>query len=140
MNNRNKQTRIDFEIRGDGVYFSNELESSADINLLEDTHHHQLPDDTATDSRFLHYDRFVIYVEDNHDVSWDLDIISSAHHDTDYSGGVEEATLNIQNNQDQRNQRFDGVLLGRMRFRVDGLGSAPTSGKAILTIQALGRT
>lgn len=135
---RDKQSVLEVEIRDTNDHYSTDFGSDAGTTLLEDTHHHQLPDDTATDSRFLLYDEFAVYMTNTHDQSMSVDVNTAPWNHPQYDDEVSENTFNLADNRDSTVFRISG-LLGRMRFQVTGINTAPTEGTLEIDVQALGR-
>ena len=134
---RDKQTTLEIEIRDTNPHESNNADTETGVTVVEDTHHNHMTE-TATDSRFRLFDEFSIYIEDNHDQAFDVDIQSTAHDDTDYSGAVSESTVSLGPGVDSGRVRINGTL-GRIRLSTTAPSSPPTEGSMRVIVQALGR-
>ena len=133
---RDKQTTLEIEIRDTNPHESNNVDTETGVTVVEDTHHNTT--ETATDSRFRLYDEFSIYIEDNHDQAFDVDVQSTAHDDTDYSGAVSEGIVSLGSGVDAGRVRINGNL-GRIKLSTTAPSSLPTEGSMRVVVQALGR-
>lgn len=118
------------QIRDIQDHFSDTMENDADVTILEDSLHDK-------PHKLTRFEKHRVYIEDDHDAGYDVDLQSAAADDSDYSGAVAHGTVTLASGADSGSVFIDGPL-GKFRFatRTGALASAPTTGSIRVTVQA----
>lgn len=117
---------------------------------IRDTQEHHSDDDPSNDADYtvvtdeLHtnllrkYDRVRVYVDDDHDASYDVEILHTWKDDTDFSGEITATTLSMSSGQDSATATIDGPIHHvRFRFATGALASAPTQGSVSIMVDGI---
>lgn len=126
---------VDAELRGIEDYYSNTLPDSGTATILEDTLHNSGRD--RDDDPLGGHHKYRVYIDDDHDASFNLELRSTDGADGDYTADTAHDTVSLASGQDEATLTYTAPF-GLVRWRADlsGLGSAPTGGSLRVSIQA----
>lgn len=121
-----KRASYEIEIRDTDDHYSNSADGDSGVNVLQDTLH---------PNEFWEMSKIRIYIDDDHDASFDVIIEHTHVDDENWNAPSQAQTLSIGSGEDQGTAWIDGPA-GQLRihFQSGSLTSSPTSGSCFISI------